>query len=141
MPSGKRGPRRLSWAQVSHRRLARQGLTAPLADAGPADAAAAMCGTHAQVQSAAELSIGLRLADATQTDVRTALWTERSLVKTFGPRGTVHLLPSRDLPMWCGRAVRDAAAAVAVQGRRADDRRSRPRTWWRRSLTRCSTPS
>ena len=101
MPSGKRGPRRLTWAQVSHRRLAQQGLTAPLAEAGPADAAAAMCGTHAQVQSAAELSIGLRLADATQTDVRTALWTDRSLVKTFGPRGTVHLLPSRDLPVWC----------------------------------------
>ena len=70
--------------------------------AGPADAAAAMCGTHAQVPSAAELSIALRLADATQTDVRTALWDDRSLVKAFGPRGTVHLLPARDLPMWVG---------------------------------------
>ncbi len=73
-----------------------------MADAGPADAAAAMCGTHAQVQSAAELSIALRLADATQSDVRTALWDDRSLVKAFGPRGTVHLLPARDLPMWVG---------------------------------------
>ena len=31
-----------------------------------------------------------------------ALWDERTLVKTFGPRGTVHLLPTADLPMWTG---------------------------------------
>jgi nucleotide-binding universal stress UspA family protein len=61
-----------------------------------------MCGAHAQVLSAAELSIGLRLAGGTRTDVQNALWTDRSLVKTFGPRGTVHLLPARDLPMWTG---------------------------------------
>ncbi|HEX7186926.1 MAG TPA: winged helix DNA-binding domain-containing protein [Actinomycetes bacterium] len=91
----------MTWAEVSGRRFARQGLTTPMADAGPADAAAAMCGAHAQVQSAAELSIGLRLTGVTQSDIRAALWTERSVVKTFGPRGTVHLLPSRDLPMWC----------------------------------------
>ena len=61
-----------------------------------------MCGAHAQVLSAAELSVGLRLAGVTRSDVRAALWDERSLVKTFGPRGTVHLLPTRDLPMWTG---------------------------------------
>lgn len=52
--------------------------------------------------SAAELSVGLRLAGATRADVREALWTEHSLIKTFGPRGTVHLLPARDLAMWTG---------------------------------------
>jgi DNA glycosylase AlkZ-like len=31
-----------------------------------------------------------------------ALWQERTLVKTFGPRGTIHLLPTADLPMWTG---------------------------------------
>ena len=82
--------------------MGRQGLTTPLDGAGPADAVAAMCGAHAQVLSAAELSVGLRLTDATRGDVRTALWDQRSLVKTFGPRGTVHLLPARDLPMWTG---------------------------------------
>ena len=61
-----------------------------------------MCGAHAQVMSAAELSIGLRLAGSTRADVRDALWRERSLVKTRGPRGTVHLLPTQDLPMWIG---------------------------------------
>jgi len=94
--------RRMSWAEVCARRLGRQGLLVPFSDAAPADVVAAMCGTHAQVLSAAELSVGLRLTGVTQTDIRAALWTERSLVKTFGPRGTVHLLPARDLPMWCG---------------------------------------
>ena len=61
-----------------------------------------MCGAHAQVLSAAELSIGLRIAGISRADVRNALWGEHSLVKTFGPRGTVHLLPTRDLPMWTG---------------------------------------
>lgn len=91
----------MTWAQVCARRLARHGLSAPLPGA-PADVAAAVAGTHAQVLSAAELSIGLRLAGVTRADVRHALWTERSLVKTFGPRGTVHLLATRDLPMWTG---------------------------------------
>jgi hypothetical protein len=94
--------RRVTWAEVSARRLARQGLTTPMPDAGVDDAVAAMCGTHAQVLSAAELSIGLRLAGVTRVDVRKALWNDRSIVKTFGPRGTVHLLPTRDLPLWTG---------------------------------------
>ena len=61
-----------------------------------------MCGAHAQVLSAAELSIGRRIAGGTRADVQRALWQERTLVKTFGPRGTVHLLPAADLAMWTG---------------------------------------
>jgi hypothetical protein len=93
---------RLSWADVCGRRLDRHGLFAPARDGRPADAVAAMCGAHAQVLSAAEVSIGLRVAGATRTTVRDALWSERSLVKTYGPRGTVHLLPTVDLPLWTG---------------------------------------
>jgi DNA glycosylase AlkZ-like len=92
----------LSWPEVCARRLLRHALAEPEADCSPADIAGAMCGAHAQVLSAAELSIGLRLAGGTRSDVRAALWTQRSLVKTYGPRGTVHLLPTRDLPMWTG---------------------------------------
>ncbi|MET8041978.1 winged helix DNA-binding domain-containing protein [Micromonospora sp. NPDC005215] len=61
-----------------------------------------MCGAHAQIASAAELSVGLRVPGATRALVRRALWTERTLVKTRGPRGTVHLLAAADLPMWVG---------------------------------------
>ena len=50
--------------------------------------------------SAAETSLAIRVEGATRSDVRAALWEERSLVKTYGPRGTVHLLPTTDLPSW-----------------------------------------
>ncbi|MDQ7906183.1 winged helix DNA-binding domain-containing protein [Phytohabitans sp. ZYX-F-186] len=90
----------LTWAQVVARRLERHGLAAPATDL-PA-AVSAMCGAHAQVMSAAEASIGVRVAGATRLDVRRALWAERTLVKTRGPRGTVHLLATADLPMWTG---------------------------------------
>ncbi|MGK5521478.1 winged helix DNA-binding domain-containing protein [Micromonospora sp. URMC 107] len=110
----------LTWRQVHARRLERHALAAPAgpvaaggarAAGGPrpdpaADAVAgvvsAICGAHAQVASAAELSVGLRVAGATRTTVRQALWTDRTLVKTRGPRGTVHLLAAADLPMWIG---------------------------------------
>ncbi|MGH3463260.1 MAG: winged helix DNA-binding domain-containing protein [Kribbellaceae bacterium] len=108
--------RRLTWAQVSARRLRRQGLTVPMADA--AGVVRAMCGAHAQVLSAAELSIGLRLDGADRDDVQRALWQHRTLVKTRGPRGTVHLLPTEDLPMWTGAlaAVPGPAYAQAHAG-------------------------
>lgn len=92
----------LTWDGVVARRLARQGLSAPVAGLGPADATRTMCGAHAQVMSAAEFSVARRVAGATRTDVQNALWVDRTLVKTFGPRGTVHLLPTADLPMWTG---------------------------------------
>ncbi|MFF1420095.1 winged helix DNA-binding domain-containing protein [Streptomyces sp. NPDC058280] len=94
--------RDVTWTEASARRLARQGLLAPAENASPATVAGAMLGAHAQVLSAAELSVALRLDGASRADVRTALWTDGSVVKTFGPRGTVHLLPSADLPLWTG---------------------------------------
>lgn len=77
-----------------------------------------MCGAHAQLPSAAELSIGLRCQGVSRADVRGALWTQHSLIRTFGPRGTVHLLAAADLPMWTG-----ALAAVPQRsGQPADVR-------------------
>ncbi|MGA4867692.1 winged helix DNA-binding domain-containing protein [Streptomyces lavendulocolor] len=92
----------VQWPRAAARRLERHGLVAPAKDAGPADAVAAMCGAHAQLMSAAELSVALRLEGTTRTGVREALWTAHTLVKTYGPRGTVHVLPARDLAMWTG---------------------------------------
>lgn len=93
---------RVTWTEACARRLERQGLAAP-APSSPAGIAAAMLGAHAQVLSAAELSLALRLdGGATRADVREALWSEGSLVKTYGPRGTVHLLAAADLPLWTG---------------------------------------
>ena len=95
-------PASLTWSGVTSRRMARHALTEPATDLGAADIAGVLCGAHAQVLSAAELSIGRRIAGATRAEVQRALWEDRTLVKTFGPRGTVHLLSTADLPMWTG---------------------------------------
>jgi hypothetical protein len=95
-------PAALTWSGVTARRMARHALAAPATDLSPAGIAGLLCGVHAQVLSAAELSIGRRIAGASRADVKRALWEERALVKTFGPRGTIHLLPTADLPMWTG---------------------------------------
>ncbi|MEV4822278.1 winged helix DNA-binding domain-containing protein [Micromonospora sp. NPDC049274] len=92
---------------MSARRLARHRLPPSAAGRGPdagnlADVVSAIGGAHAQIASAAELSIGLRVPGATRDLVRRALWRDRTLVKTRGPRGTVHLLAAADLPMWVG---------------------------------------
>lgn len=91
---------RLSWQAVCARRLERHHLLSQAPATELAAVAAAMCGVHAQILSAAELSLGLRLAGATCATVQQALWDERSLVKTYGPRGTVHLLPAVALDLW-----------------------------------------
>jgi hypothetical protein len=95
-------PAWLTWSGVTARRMVRHALTEPATDLGPAGIARVLCGAHAQVLSAAELSIGRRIAGATRAEVQRALWEDRTLVKTFGPRGTVHLLATADLPMWTG---------------------------------------
>jgi Winged helix DNA-binding domain len=85
-------PASLTWSGVTARRMARHALTEPATDLGPGDIASVLCGAHAQV----------RIAGATRADVQRALWEDRTLVKMFGPRGTVHLLSTADLPMWTG---------------------------------------
>jgi uncharacterized protein YukE len=91
----------VSWSAANVRRLQRHALLTP-APSGthPAEIAAVVCGAHAQVLSAAELSIAQRIQEATRTTVRRALWDNHRLIKTYGPRGTVHLLAADDLPMW-----------------------------------------
>lgn len=91
----------VDWDRASARRLRRAGLAAPPARDVPATVGA-MAAAHAQVMSAAEISVAMRTRSAVAADVRDALWESRTLVKTYGPRGTVHLLPAADLPAWLG---------------------------------------
>ncbi|MDJ1134615.1 winged helix DNA-binding domain-containing protein [Streptomyces iconiensis] len=93
----------LAWTDVNAARLARNHLSASATGHDPASVASAMLGAHAQVMSAAEVSLATRMEPGTtRQDVREALWTEHALVKTYGPRGTVHLLPTHELPLWTG---------------------------------------
>ncbi|WP_037683386.1 winged helix DNA-binding domain-containing protein [Streptomyces griseus] len=96
---------RITWAEASARRVERQFLANPVSAGSPtavAHVVAAMLGAHAQVLSAAEVSVGVRAEGVTRSDVRAALGDDGTLVKTHGPRGTVHLLASRELGLWTG---------------------------------------
>ncbi|WP_399498344.1 DNA glycosylase AlkZ-like family protein [Streptomyces sp. P17] len=110
----------ISWHEASTRRLERQFLANPPSEgASVPGIVSAMLGAHAQVLSAAELSIGVRSWGLTRADIRTALWDDRSLVKTHGPRGTVHLLPAGELPLWTAAltAIPSGASPFAPDAR------------------------
>jgi DNA glycosylase AlkZ-like len=91
---------------VRARRLARQWIPARANDA--VTVARDTCGIHAQVQASAELQLAVRVDGITQADVRRALWEERTLVKAWTLRGTLHLHAAEDAPLWFA-AVRAAS--------------------------------
>ena len=103
--------RSFTWEAACRRRLARQRLLAPAPAAQLVETARAVGGIQAQILSAAELAIGARVADSTRQDVQAALWEQHALVKTYGPRGTLHLLPADELPLWM--AALQAAEALS----------------------------
>jgi hypothetical protein len=58
----------------------------------------AVGGIQAQETEAAALSIRARSIGLTRADIERARVQERSIVRTWGPRGTFHLLATEDLP-------------------------------------------
>jgi len=92
-------PTELSWAQVHAFRLQRHHLTRRAPRKDLAEVVGAMGGAQAQLMSAAELQIATRV-DCKVADVREALWEEKTLVKTWLMRGTLHLARATDLPLF-----------------------------------------
>lgn len=66
------------------------------------DVVADVCGLHAQLMSSAELAAWARIDGLPRDAVAEALWEERSLVKSWAMRGTLHLLPSSEYGLWLG---------------------------------------
>lgn len=93
-------PSHVSAGQVRAFRLARQHLTDPLPSDRLVDVVAAVGGVQAQVMSAAELALAARSKELSPEHVQEGLWERRELVKTWCMRGTLHLLPARDLGLW-----------------------------------------
>jgi hypothetical protein len=95
----------LNWDQVLAWRLKRQFLDqrAPKDDA--LAVAATIGGLHAQVMSSAELTLWARVEDLDRDMVRKALWEDRSLVKVWAMRGTLHLFPSVEYSFWQAAAI------------------------------------
>jgi len=111
----------VSWSAANVRRLQRHALHPASQATDPAEIAAVICGAHAQVLSAAELSLALRIQAATRTTIRQALWDDHRLIKAHGPRGTVHLLATEDLPIWTA-----ALSAIPAHSPFPDDVRLTP---------------
>lgn len=80
----------LTWPQVLAWRMRRQFLD-PVGGASAVEVTRRLAGVQAQVASAADLAVAVRGAAA--AEVGQALWDERTLVKTWAMRGTLHLLP------------------------------------------------
>lgn len=100
------------------RRLTRHHLLRPAPRAKLADVVGDVCGIHAQVMPSAEISLGLRVRGLTKKQLDVALWEKRDLVKTYGIRGTVHLLPARELGWWL--AALRACRGPAIEARRLE---------------------
>lgn len=108
--------RSMTWEQVRGLRLGRAHLS-KRTDRSIEQVARDLGGIHAQVTSAAETSLGVRIDALRVADVRAALWEKRSLVKAWTLRGTLHLHPSDELSMWI--AAR-AAVTSGIQDRTLD---------------------
>lgn len=90
----------LTWTQVAAWRSRRHGLSERVGAAHALDVVRRLCGLHAQLMSSAELTLHARVDGLAVDAVQRALWEERSLVKTWAMRGTLHLLVSADYPLW-----------------------------------------
>ena len=90
----------VGWSAVRARRLARSSLSERATGDRLVEVVGAVCGVHAQVQASAELQIAARVDGIARSDVRVALWEERSLVKAWTVRGTLHLHPAGELALW-----------------------------------------
>jgi hypothetical protein len=67
------------------------------ADGGVADLVKALCGVQAQDMRAAPLALRVRSTDLIAADVERARVQERTIVRTWGQRSTLHLLAAEDL--------------------------------------------
>ena len=92
--------RTLTWRKVAAWRVARQHLDRRAPAGGALAVASRLCGLHAQVMSSAELTLWARVEDLDRGTVERALWKQRSLVKMWAMRGTLHLLPAAELALW-----------------------------------------
>ncbi len=104
----------VGWDLVRARRLLRSSLSERASGDRLVGVVSAVCGVHAQVQTSAELQLAARVDGIEQADVRAALWERRELVKAWTIRGTLHLHPADELPLW--HAARRAVLGAPDQG-------------------------
>ena len=102
----------LTWPEVAAWRAARHHLDERVPRRRRLQVASELCGLHAQVLSSADLTLWSRVDAWRATDLATALWTDRSLVKIWAVRGTLHLFPAGEHALWTA-ALRTSPASSA----------------------------
>jgi hypothetical protein len=94
-----------TWAQTRAFRLRRMHLTSPLGPRSLRRVARELGGIQAQVHSAAEMQCAVRVNGLGPNAVERALYKNRTLVKTWMMRGTIHYLDPVDLPVWASASA------------------------------------
>lgn len=121
--------RDVSWAQANAFRLRRHCLSPSALPDALLSVVSGTCGMQAQVMSAAQLALRVRVPGILISEIERALWQDRVLVKAWSMRGTLHVLPADELPLyvaalgpyrllqeqrWMARYGVDAAAIAAM---------------------------
>ena len=112
--------RALSDERLRALRVAAQQLHRPEPALSPSALVERLCGVQAQAIDAAALAVRARTAGATQADVAHARVRERTLVRTWAMRGTLHLVAAPDvgwlLPLLAPVCVPAASRRLAQLG-------------------------
>ncbi len=90
----------LTWPQVLAFRMQRHFLEERAARDSLLTVVSRTYGLHAQVLSSADLAAWARIDGLENGDVRAALWNERTLVKVWAMRWTLHLFSTVDFPLY-----------------------------------------
>jgi hypothetical protein len=90
----------LKWHHVHAWRLSQHALSPRLSSGNVVDAVRRTAGIQVQVMSAAELALVSRVEGLLAPEIRFALWPDHTLVKTWAMRATLHVLETRDLPLY-----------------------------------------
>lgn len=92
----------VTWPQALAWRMHRQHLVERATSADLVAVVDRMCGLHAQVMSSVELALLARIDGLDRDAVRDALWRQRTLVKLWAMRKTLHVMPTASLGTWLG---------------------------------------
>jgi len=104
--------------QVRQLRTTGQHLEAPAEPRDIVEVVRSICGFNAQSVPAMKLSLRARIRGLEQADIEKAIACDKTLVRTWAMRGTLHLLDARDA-RWLVSSV--APSAIARGRRRRED--------------------
>jgi hypothetical protein len=90
----------LTWEQVNSWRLSQHYLLERAKPDALLEVVSKVGGLQAQVMSAAELELWTRIDNLTSDMVKSALWRDRTLIKMWAQRGTLHLIRAQDFPLF-----------------------------------------